>query len=183
MKNYKIYWELFVTFFKIGAFTFGGGYAMLPLIQKELVEDKKWATEEEVLDYYAIGQSTPGIIAVNTATFLGYKQKKIPGAIVATLGIVMPSLIIISLLASFFSLFLEYEVFQKAFKGVNVVVAVLLISSVIKMGKKSIISKSGIIIFIAAFLAVVLLHVSTIWIILTSILLGLLLYFKGGHKD
>ena len=89
---------LFFTFFKIGLFTFGGGYAMLPLLQREIVEKKKWATEEEMLDYFAVGQCTPGVIAVNTATFVGFKEKKLSGAVFATLGIVSPSLVIITCL-------------------------------------------------------------------------------------
>ena len=97
----KELWKLFFTFCRMGAFTFGGGYAMLPMIQKEIVEKNKWATEEEVLDYYAIGQCTPGIIAINTATFIGFKRKGIPGSIAATAGMVFPSLVIISTIAMF----------------------------------------------------------------------------------
>ena len=95
----KEYWELFYSFAKIGAFTFGGGYAMLPLIQREVVEKKHWATEEEIMDYYAVGQCTPGIIAVNTATFIGYYKKGIIGGIFATLGVIFPSIVIILLIA------------------------------------------------------------------------------------
>ena len=100
--------DLFFTFCRIGGLTFGGGYAMLPMIQKEIVEEKKWATEEEVLDYYAVGQCTPGIIAVNTATFIGYKVQGIIGAIVATLGVVFPSLIIITIIAALLKNFASY---------------------------------------------------------------------------
>ena len=96
----KRLWELFYTFAKVGVMTFGGGMAMLPILQREVVEDRHWATEEELMDYYAIGQCTPGIIAVNTATFIGQKRKGTIGGIVATLGIVFPSLVIISILAS-----------------------------------------------------------------------------------
>ena len=96
----KIYIELFLTFAKIGAFTFGGGYAMLPMLQKEVVDKKHWATDEEIMDYYAVGQCTPGVIFVNTATFIGYYQKGIIGGIIATLGVVFPSIVIISLIAS-----------------------------------------------------------------------------------
>ena len=92
--------DLFCAFFRIGLFTFGGGYAMLPLLQREIVEKKKWATEEEMLDYFAVGQCTPGVIAVNTATFVGFKEKKLSGAIFATLGIVSPSLVIITVIAA-----------------------------------------------------------------------------------
>ena len=97
--------ELVVSFFKIGIMTFGGGYAMLPMLQRELVENRKWVTEEEILNYFAIGQCTPGVIAVNTATFVGYKRCKIPGAIFATIGVVLPSMIIITIIAAVLSNF------------------------------------------------------------------------------
>ena len=101
----KELWELFIVFAKIGGFTFGGGYAMLPILQREVVENRNWATSEELMDYYAIGQCTPGIIAVNTATFIGYKRKGIIGGIVATIGCVFPSLVIIMIIAAFINSF------------------------------------------------------------------------------
>ncbi|MEF9968430.1 MAG: chromate transporter, partial [Longicatena sp.] len=113
----KIYWDLYSTWFKIGLFTFGGGYAMLPLIEKEVIEKHHWATEEEVLDYYAIGQCTPGIIAVNTATFIGYFQKGLLGAIVATLGVVSPSIVIITIIATILPTFQDFPVVQHALNG------------------------------------------------------------------
>ena len=102
--------QMFLIFAKIGGFTFGGGYAMLPMLQKEVVENKKWATQEELMDYYAIGQCTPGIIAVNTATFIGYKNKGFLGAIFATVGVITPSVIIVGIIAMFISNFQEYEI-------------------------------------------------------------------------
>ena len=108
----KILSQLYVSWFKMGLFTFGGGYAMLPMIQKEVIEKYHWATEEEIMEYYAIGQCTPGIIAVNTATFVGYYQKGVLGAIAATLGVVSPSFIIIGIIASLISNFSELEVVQ-----------------------------------------------------------------------
>ena len=99
--------DMFLTFARIGGFTFGGGYAMLPMLQKEVVNGRHWATDEELMDYYAIGQCTPGIIAVNTATFVGYKNRGIPGAIAATLGVIAPSLVIIMIIAAFISNFIE----------------------------------------------------------------------------
>ena len=100
--------ELFITFFKIGLFTFGGGYAMLSLIQREVVNNKQWATDEEVLDYYAVAQCTPGVIAVNTATFVGCKVAGIPGGIIATLGVVTPSIIIIMIIANLLNFFFAF---------------------------------------------------------------------------
>jgi len=146
--------KLFLTFFKIGSVSFGGGYAMLPILDRELAEKQKWVTEEELLDYYAIGQSTPGIIAINTATFVGYKTAGITGAIAATLGMITPSLIIIILIATFLKHFNEYPLVIKALKGVNIAVAVLLISSVIKFARKTVTDIPGFLLCLTAFLAV-----------------------------
>lgn len=135
------YLDLFWTFCRIGGLTFGGGYAMLPMLQKEVVETKKWATEEEVMDYYAVGQCTPGVIAVNTATFIGYKHHGVLGAIVATAGVVFPSLVIIMILAAFLQSFAEFEIVQHAFNGIRVTVCVLVLNAVIKLWKGSVIDK------------------------------------------
>ena len=113
----KELFDLFWTFCKIGALTFGGGYAMLPLIQREIVENKKWSTEKEILDYYAVGQCTPGVIAVNTATFIGYKLRGIIGGIVATLGVIFPSIVIILIIATFLQNFADLAIVQSAFAG------------------------------------------------------------------
>ena len=121
--------ELFLTFAKVGVMTFGGGMAMLPILQREVVENKGWATDEELTDYFAIGQCTPGIIAVNTATFIGQKRKGILGGIVATLGIVFPSLIIITLLAGLITSFSHLEWVQNAFAGIRVCVCVLIFNA------------------------------------------------------
>ena len=139
----NIYLDLFLTFARIGGLTFGGGMAMLPILQREVVEKKKWATDEELTDYYAIGQCTPGIIAVNTATFIGYKYKGIWGGICATLGVVFPSLIIISLLAAFLSNFAEIPTVQHALAGVNACVVALIATSVIKLGKSTLKNKAS----------------------------------------
>ena len=133
--------NLFMAFFRIGAFTFGGGYAMLPMLQKEVVEKYHWATEDEIMDYFAIGQCTPGIIAVNTATFVGYKTKGIIGGIVATLGIITPSLIIITLIAAFLQNFADLAVVKYAFNGIRYVSAFVIFNAVTKLAKKSVIDK------------------------------------------
>ena len=130
--------DLFLTFAKVGACTFGGGYAMLPILQREIVEDKKWATEEQLADYYAVGQCTPGIIAVNTATFVGSSQGGIPGGIIATLGVVFPSAAIILAVAAFLSNFMHLEVVAHAFNGVRAGVVALILSSVIKLFKNAV---------------------------------------------
>ena len=131
--------SLFLTFARIGVCTFGGGYAMLPILQRELVEDKKWATETELADYYAVGQCTPGIIAVNTATFVGRSQAGIAGGVIATLGVVFPSIVIIILVAAFLQNFMHLEFVVHAFNGVRAGVVALILSSVIKLFKNAVI--------------------------------------------
>lgn len=165
--------ELFKIFFKIGGFTFGGGYAMLPIIQEEIVNKRNWATDEEIIDYYAIGQCTPGIIAVNTATFIGYNRKGIIGAIIATMGLVTPSLIIITLIARFFIHFQHYKIVQHGFAGIQVAVIALIISAVANMYKQSVKDWLGIILFMLSFLMTIFLKLSPISIILISAIVGI----------
>lgn len=166
--------DLFCTFFRIGLFTFGGGYAMLPLLQREIVEKKHWATEEELLDYFAVGQCTPGIIAVNTATFVGFKEQKLSGAIFATLGIVSPSLVIITVIAALLSNFAHIAAVQNAFAGIRVAVCVLILNSIVKLWKKSVVDKLTLGVFIAVFLGSVLLsHVSPVVFIVAAAVLGI----------
>jgi len=174
----KQLFELFFIFARIGAFTFGGGYAMLPILQEEIVEKRHWATNEEMLDYYAIGQSTPGIIAVNTATFIGYKQKGIIGGIIATLGVVFPSIVIITLIASVFTNFQNYPVVQHAFGGIRICVVALITNSVIKMWKSSVKDRIGIIIFALSFLIVAFMDVSPVFIVIGSAILGIVTKYK-----
>ena len=166
--------DLFFTFCRIGGLTFGGGYAMLPMIQKEIVEEKKWATEEEVLDYYAVGQCTPGIIAVNTATFIGQKNKGIMGGIMATLGVVTPSLIIITAIAAFISNFADLAIVKNAFAGVRVCVCVLIFNAVLKLWKSSVVDKATLIIFIGVFLGSVFTKLSPIVFVLITAIAGIL---------
>ncbi len=131
--------DLFLTFARIGVCTFGGGYAMLPILQRELVENKKWATETELADYYAVGQCTPGIIAVNTATFVGRSQAGVAGGVVATLGLVFPSIAIIMVIAAFLQNFMHLEFVIHAFNGVRAGVVALIASSVIMLFKNAVI--------------------------------------------
>ncbi len=127
--------ELFFTFAKVGVMTFGGGYAMLPILQREIVEKKKWATEDQLADYYAVGQCTPGVIAVNTATFVGSSQGGIAGGVIATLGVVFPSIVIILAIAAFLSNFMHLEAVSHAFNGIRAGVVALILVSVIKLFK------------------------------------------------
>ena len=125
--------ELFLTFFKLGLFTFGGGYAMIPQIKEQVIEKKKWLTEEEVLEIIAISESTPGPIAINMATFIGYRQKKVLGSLMATLGVVLPSLIIIFIISLFFDAFLANKYIAYAFIGIKACVAFLITKAGLEM--------------------------------------------------
>jgi len=147
-----MYIKLFLSFAYIGAFTFGGGYSMLPMFQRELVEKKQWLTSSEMTDIFSIGQCLPGLIAGNTAVFVGCRQKGALGGIVAALGVAFPSIIIILIIAAFISNFSDIPVVQKAFAGLRVCVSVLIINTVIKLWKHSIADKLAIIIFAAVFL-------------------------------
>ena len=140
--------ELFLSFAKVGVMTFGGGYAMLPMLQREIVERRGWATDEELTDYFAIGQCTPGVIAVNTATFVGRKMGGIAGGIAATLGVVFPSLVIITLLATVLKSFAEVPAVQHAFGGIRVCVCVLILNAVVKLWKKTVIDLPTLLIFL-----------------------------------
>ncbi len=141
--------ELYTAFIKIGAVTFGGGYAMLPIIQRDIVEKRGWATKEEIADYYAIGQCTPGIIAINTATFVGYKQRGVIGGIAATLGFVTPALIIITIIAALLTNFAHLPLVQNAFAGIRVCVCILILNAVINLWKNSVTDAPSLIIFLA----------------------------------
>ncbi|MGN0136508.1 chromate transporter [Anaerotignum sp.] len=176
----KELWNLFITFCRIGGFTFGGGYAMLPMLQREVVEKRQWATEDEVLDYFAIGQCTPGIIFVNTATFIGYKQKGIPGAIAATVGSVFPSVCIVMFIAAVLNNFAELPVVQHAFAGIRVVVSVLIINAVKGMWKKSIVDQLCVVITAVSFFVSVWVDISPVWIVIAAAVLGIAV--SGGRE-
>ncbi|MBD5160525.1 MAG: chromate transporter [Oscillibacter sp.] len=178
----NIYPDLFLTFAKVGVMTFGGGYAMLPILQREVVENKGWATEEELTDYFAIGQCTPGIIAVNTATFIGQKNKGVPGGIIATLGLVFPSLIIISLLAGVITAFSHLTWVNHAFGGIRVCVCVLILNAVIKLFKKAVIDMPTAVIFLAVTLGSFFLSVSPVIFVLAAAVLGIVLKNVGVKK-
>lgn len=175
--------ELFWVFFKMGSFTFGGGYAMLPIIQEEIVSKRNWATDEEILNYYAIGQSTPGIIAVNTATFIGYKRKGILGGVIATLGIVSPSIVIISTIAIAFKNFQDYLVVQHALNGIGVVVAILILNAVIKMFKDSVKDYLTLALFVISLLLLVFTNLNPIFVIIASAILGIFAYQNKVEDD
>ena len=170
----RILIELFISFMRIGGFTFGGGYAMLPLIQKEIVERRGWASEEEVLDYFTIGQITPGVIAVNTATFIGYKKAGVLGGVVATLGVIFPSIVIISIIAAVLTNFAELPVVIHAFNGIRACVCVLILIAVYNMGKKSVVDVFTALIFIATAVLTVLKVTSPVILVIVAGVVGVL---------
>ena len=178
----KELFDLFWTFCKIGALTFGGGYAMLPLIQREIVENKKWSTEKEILDYYAVGQCTPGVIAVNTATFIGYKLRGIIGGIVATLGVIFPSIVIILIIATFLQNFADLAIVQSAFAGIRVAVVALIITTVVKLIKSSIKYYLGVIIAIIAFVISAFIGLSPVYVVIAAALTGFISKGLRGDK-
>ena len=174
--------QLFLTFAKMGVMTFGGGYAMLPILQREVVEGKGWATEEELADYFAIGQCTPGIIAVNTATFIGQKQAGVLGGLIATLGVVFPSVVIISLLATVITAFAELEVVKHAFAGIRVCVCVLIFNAVLKLGKQAVVDSPALIIALAVTLGSFFTKASPVVFVVAAALAGLLIQQVKGRK-
>ncbi len=176
----NIYLNLFQTFFRIGAFTIGGGYAMLPLIQHEVVDKHNWLSEEDFLNSTALSQSAPGPIAVNIAVLTGYRLKKYPGAIVTTLGAVLPSIIIMTIIGALFTKFYGAEVLNHAFSGIRPVVTALIVSAVIRMGKKQ--KAYGYALGAVAFSIVAFLGVSPIYVILSAILVGIIIQAVKGKK-
>lgn len=178
----KELWQLFITFCRIGGFTFGGGYAMLPMLQSEVVTKRGWATEDEILDYFAIGQCTPGIIFVNTATFVGYKQKGVLGAIAATLGSIFPSVIIVMIIAAVLNNFAQLPMVQHAFGAIRVVVGVLIVNAVMGMWKKSVVDKLCAVIAVVAFLLSAILQLSPVLIVLGAALIGIVIPVVKGAR-
>lgn len=184
MKNkLKQFLELYFAFVKIGAFTFGGGLAMMPIMQRELIEKRGWVSEEELIDYFAIGQSTPGIIAVNVATFVGYKKLGWLGGIIGTLGVVTPSWVIIMLLAGAISSVDKYPLAQRALRGINVAVAALLTSVIVKFTKKTIKNFWNALFMLLAFALIYFFQVQSVWIILSSLIIGCLLTLYKQKKQ
>jgi chromate transporter len=188
----NLYLDLFLTFARVGVCTFGGGYAMLPILQREVVEKKGWATDEELTDYFAIGQCTPGVIAVNTATFIGGKYKGNRGGVIATLGLVFPSLVIISIIAAFLKNFAEFPLVQHAFAGIRACVCVLILNSVLKLRKSTVIDGPTTVIFLVALVLALISNFANLsgvlgWLISPAVLVilaglcGLGLGLKGGR--
>ena len=184
----KILSDLFIVFFKIGLFTFGGGYAMLALIEDICVEKKKWITHEEMMDITVIAESTPGPIAINLATYVGYKLRKIPGALIATIGMIIPSFFIVFLISQFLDRFLEIKWVSSAFQGIKIAVAILIIDAAIKMIRKMKKKPFQITIMIAALISmlvinIIALHVSSLVIMLAGAAAGLIFYAVHNQRE
>ena len=184
----KSLWLLFINMLKIGLFTFGGGYAMIHLLENEFVSKKKWIEEDEFIDLVAIAESTPGPIAINCSTYIGYKKEKVLGAVLATLGMCIPSFTIIFLISLFFNQFLSIDWVASAFKGIQVCVVFLILSAGVKMLKKMKKKPFNLIVMSATFLCMVAFGVfavsfSSIFYILISGLVGLLIYLIGYLKS
>ena len=163
---------LYTLFFRMGAVTFGGGYAMLPILRREIVQKHQWMDEENIMDYYALSQGLPGIIAVNVSVFIGYKQRKVPGAVAAALGMVSPCIIIISIIAAFLSNFQDNVYVQHALAGISVCVAALILDAVISMWKKGVKDKVGIAICLVMLVLSVFTDISPILLVIACALLG-----------
>lgn len=174
--------KLFFIFAKIGVFTFGGGYAMFPIIKSELINRRGWITEDELTDYYAIGQCTPGVIAVNVATFVGKKLKGFWGALASTLGVIFPSIVIILIIAGFIKNFADLWYVQSAFSGIRVVVIVLILNTIISMWKKSIKKPFDYIVFLLALIASYFDILSSVIIVLIGGISGIIYTINGGER-
>ena len=173
---------LFTAFAKIGAFTFGGGYAMLPMLKRECVEHYGWTDEEEIIDVFAIGQCTPGVIAVNTATYIGYRTAGDLGAIAATLGVVFPSMVIIMSLAAALSFVMDYPMVQHALNGVRVCVCVLVANAILGLAKKALVDKFAIVMYAVVLALALFTNISTGTLVICSGLVGLAALFIAGLK-
>lgn len=169
----NIYLDLYLTMAQVGVCTFGGGYAMLPVIQRQVVEKKGWITEEELTDYYAVSQCTPGVIAVNTATFTGYKVKGVPGGILATLGVVTPSIIIIAIIAAFLSYFADIPWVMHAFAGIRACVCALILCAVLKLLKSSVVDAVSAVIFIIVLILAAFVGISPVILVVLAGIVGL----------
>lgn len=167
--------ELYVLFFKIGLQTFGGGYSMLPILQRFFVDDKKWVSDEEMLDYFTIGQCTPGVISVNVSTFIGYKRKKVLGGIVSTLGMITPSILIILLISIFIETFIGYEIVSHAFSGIRIAVSALIFSTFLNLYKKAVIDNKTFGIFLTVVIFGLFTSLKPVYLVIYGGILGYLL--------
>ena len=165
--------KIFCTFAQVGLFTFGGGYSMLPMFQRLLVEKNGWLTESEMTDYFSISQCLPGVIAVNTSLFVGYKQKGRAGGLAAALGVIFPSIAIIIIIAALITRFADYPMVQHAFAGIRVCVCILIINTVVKLRKSAVIDKTSLLIFLCVFAISVFTDISVIILVVAAGIIGI----------
>ncbi len=168
--------DLFLTYAKVGAMTFGGGYAMLPILKREMVDKKGWISEEELIDCYAIGQCTPGVIAVNAATLIGYRKKGIIGSICATVGVVTPPILIIITIASILTAFQDNQYVKHAFAGMNVAICAVIAVTVARLIKKTWIDLPTTLIGVCVFIASILFpNITTVIFVLVAAVVGIII--------
>ena len=166
--------QLFLAFARVGVMTFGGGYAMIPILEREIVDRQGWASSEELMDYYAVGQCTPGVIAVNTATFIGYKVAGPLGGVFATLGVVFPSLVIITVIAGVLTRFADIPAVKSAFAAIRVCVCVLIFNAVLKLWKGAVKDKAGLCLFLLVIVLSIFLDISPVFYVLFCAVAGIL---------
>ncbi len=183
MQKTKLLGRIFTSFFKVGALTFGGGYAMLPILEHEVADKRRWVEKTELLDYFAMGQSLPGIIAVNVATFCGSKLAGLAGAAAAVLGVICPSIIVITLIALFLGAIMDYPIVTKLLFGMNIGVSALLVASVLTMLKKAVVDVFTAVLALAAFVSVAFFGLHSLVPVVVGIATGLLLKWnRSGRK-
>lgn len=187
MTHFKILWQLFLIFFKIGSFTFGGGLAMIPLIQREVVEKQKWIEEKEILDIFAVAQSAPGVIAVNSSIFVGKKVAGFSGAVAAVLGTVLPAFISIIIILLLLTGLSDNSYVDKFFSGIKAASAALILLSALKLGKQAIINKKGYLIALISFLIIILFNLNAVWAVIFGGTAGYLIFLgddkRSKHND
>jgi len=183
MNKLKILTQLFWVFFKVGSFTFGGGYAMLPLIQKEVVEKEKWVAEEEIVDIFAISQSVPGVIAINSSIFIGNKVAKIPGAIAAALGVILPAFVSIILILAVLLSFQNNIYVQKVLQGIRAASVGLIFLAAVKLGKSILKDKLGWIIALVSFGVICLFNINAAWVVIGGGMIGYLTYLLKWREN
>ena len=175
--------KLYISGIKVGSLTFGGGYAMLPILQREVVESRKWNTEEEILDYYSLAQCLPGIIMANTFGFIGYKQRGRLGAVVSSLGAITPSIIIITIIATLLTAFADLPIVQNAFAGIRVCVCVLIFNSILKLWKNSVIDLFTGLLFALVAIGSVIFKITPIAFVICAAVLGIIITSLRRNKE
>ena len=169
----KTLFQLYCSFFKVGLMTFGGGLSMFPMLEREVIVRRKWVTKEEILDYYAVGQCTPGIIAVDVSTFIGYRLKKTPGALIAPLGVISPGFVIMLLLATVLQQLSAFPVVQSAFVGIRVATCALITASVVNILRESIKNWWHFALAVISFVVVAVFGANPVWVVVGAVILGI----------